>query len=215
MTNPNKAAITLVLDRSGSMGSIRDDTIGGVNTFIVDQRKQPGECTFTLAQFDDVYEVVMHNKPLADVALLTRETFVPRGSTALLDAIGKTINVLGAELAALPETQRPGKVYFVVMTDGQENASREFDRDQVFKMIQHQRDNYKWEFVFLGANQDAIQAGTSLGFLGSHSVSYASNSGSVAGSYGILGKKLSAHRATGKALDFDEQDRKEAMGQSS
>lgn len=169
----NYTHISLVLDRSGSMESMRDDAIGGFNTFLKDQQAVPGTATLTLVQFDDRYEKQVDAAPLAGVKPLDATTFVPRGSTALLDAIGRTINETGARLATMPEAERPEKVLFVTLTDGMENASRVFSRSQIFDKITHQRDVYDWEFVFLAANQDAIEAGAAMGFAADASATYA------------------------------------------
>ena len=158
MTKPNFIEIAVVLDRSGSMASVRSDTIGGFNAFVTDQRKNLGEVKLSLAQFDDFYEVVYDGKPILEVPLLTEATFVPRGCTALLDAVGKTINALGERLAKTPEHLRPSLVVFVILTDGMENASKEFKLEQVKEMIKHQTEKYSWQFVFLGADQNAFQA---------------------------------------------------------
>jgi uncharacterized protein YegL len=172
MTNPNLTEIIVISDRSGSMGSIADDAIGGFNTFLKEQQEVPGECKFTYCQFDNEYEVVHDGIPIRDMKPLDRSTFVPRGSTALLDAIGRTINVVGERLAKTSEDQRPGKVIVVILTDGQENFSKEFSRDQIFEMITTQHDQFKWEFVFLAANQDAIAGGASLGISAAGSANY-------------------------------------------
>ncbi|MBC8140815.1 MAG: VWA domain-containing protein [Armatimonadetes bacterium] len=165
--------ITLVLDRSGSMEQMRTDAIGGFNTFLKDQQAAPGAATLTLVQFDDRYESSYSLAPIASVKPLDTTTFVPRGSTALLDALGKAIEETGARLAAMPDDERPEKVLFVTLTDGMENASRIFTRAQIFDKITHQRDVYDWEFVFLAANQDAIEAGETMGFARDSSATYA------------------------------------------
>lgn len=172
MTNPNKTAIAVVLDRSGSMQACRNDTIGGFNTFVEEQRKLPGYATLSLIQFDDVYQEDYLDKLLVDVPNLTSETYVPRGYTALHDAIGRTIVNLGAKLAKLPEAERPGKVVMVIITDGQENASKEYNAAKVKELIEHQRTKYQWEFVYLGANQDAVTVGSIMGIAKGSSASY-------------------------------------------
>lgn len=163
MTNKDLTEIIFVVDRSGSMESIRDDTIGGYNTFLGEQKKVDKPCKVTYTQFDDQYEVVHNGIDIKDVPPLTAETFVPRGWTALHDAIGRTINEVGARLSVTPEHERPGKVLFVVMTDGHENSSHEFNAAQIKEMITHQQEKYQWEFIFLAANQDAVVGGTELG----------------------------------------------------
>jgi uncharacterized protein YegL len=148
--------VSLVLDRSGSMSSIKTDTIGSFNEFIKGQKEDPSECTFSMIQFDDQYEVVHDFKKLADVPDLDGKTFVPRGSTALLDAIGRTINDTGKRLEKMAEADRPERNIFVILTDGQENCSKEFTKAMISDMIKHQSEKYNWQFIYLGANQDAI-----------------------------------------------------------
>lgn len=212
MVNTNKSLIVIVLDRSGSMNNIRDDTVGGINSFLTEQKKLPGECSLTFVQFDTQYEIIHRNVSLAQVPMLTRDTFVPRGSTALLDAMGRTINTVGAELAALPENQRPGKVFFVTMTDGQENASLEFSRNKVLEMIKHQQEVYSWEFIFLGANQDAIQVGSQYGISPGSSLSCNASSAGIKATYDCLSSKVGDVRLRRSAkVDFDSKDRKDAM----
>ncbi|MHC5541508.1 vWA domain-containing protein, partial [Singulisphaera rosea] len=179
----NATDITLVLDRSGSMDPIADDTIGGVNAFVAEQKKLPGEASYTLVQFDHEYFQVFGGIPLGDVPPLTRETFVPRGTTALLDAIGRAIVETGLRLSAKPEPERPSIVIFVIMTDGQENASQEYTADRINGMITHQREVYSWQFIFLGANQDALQTGGALGVHNGTALSCAANGAGTRAAY--------------------------------
>jgi hypothetical protein len=155
--------IAFILDRSGSMHAIRDDAIGGFNAFVESQKAVPGEARFTFVSFDHEYETVMFRKNLREVEPLTPHTYVPRGTTALLDAIGRTVNAVGAQLAALPESERPSKVIVAILTDGMENASKEFTPSQIKEMVKHQEGIYSWEFIYLAANQDAFAVGGSLG----------------------------------------------------
>ncbi len=137
----NRTHITVILDRTGSMQAIRDDTIGGYNAFLDTQRQAPGAPTLTLVQFDsqDPYEIVHQFTPLAGVPKLTRETYVPRGGTPLLDAMGRGINDLEQQMASLEDADKPSRVVLVIVTDGQENASREFRRDQIVEMIRRKK----------------------------------------------------------------------------
>ncbi|MBC8144387.1 MAG: VWA domain-containing protein [bacterium] len=167
--------ITIVLDRSGSMQSVAEDTIGGFNRFVEDQKTGHGDAVLTLVQFDDQYEVVYNAAPIATAAKLTDSTFVPRGSTALLDAIGRTIEVTGARFAAAPEHERPEQVIIMILTDGHENASAHYTNAKIAQMIAHQRDVYSWEFVFLAANQDAIATGGRMGISSDQSLTYAAS----------------------------------------
>lgn len=152
--------ITLVVDRSGSMSSVRQEAEGGINAFIAEQAKEPGEALLTLVQFDTQYEFLHHGVPIAEVE---EYHLVPRGMTALLDAVGRAIHEVGERLAKLEEAQRPGLVIFVVMTDGLENSSREFTKQQIHQMIQHQQEKYQWQFTFLGADQNAFAEARAMG----------------------------------------------------
>jgi hypothetical protein len=175
----DKTDITVVLDRSGSMSSIKEATIGGFNTFINEQKKASGEAFISLSQFDDVYEVVYVQKSVKETPLLDDKTFVPRNGTALLDAIGRSINSTGDRLSNMSESDRPSKVIFVIITDGLENASVEFNKARIFEMITHQREKYSWQFIFLAANQDAIATACGLGISGTSAISYSSTSAST------------------------------------
>ncbi len=151
--------ITMVVDRSGSMASIRSDAEGGINSFVSQQQQEPGEALLTLVQFNTTYDFIHSGILIKQVPAYRLQ---PSGSTALLDAVGRAINETGSRLAAMEETQRPGLVVFVIVTDGQENASREFHRGQIRQMIEHQQSVYRWQFTFLAANQDAFAEGASL-----------------------------------------------------
>jgi len=213
MTNPNKSHITLILDRSGSMNSIASDVIGAVNGFVAEQQAVPGECSFTLVQFDDQdpYETV-YDGPLANAKKLDSKTYVPRGSTPLLDAIGRGISDLGAKLSAMPQHDRPGKVIFVVQTDGLENASREYDKPRIKEMIERQTKDYNWQFVFLGANQDAIAEGAAIGTVQASSMSYAATGQGVRASYASTANAVRSFRSgTAASVAFSDDDRVEAM----
>jgi hypothetical protein len=154
--------IISILDRSGSMGGLEKDTIGGYNSFIAAQAKLPGEVKVTTVLFDDKYEL-LYNGVNASEAILNETNYTTRGSTALLDAVGKTIIDVGNKLAKTQEELRPEKIIFVITTDGQENASKEFNHIKIKDMITHQRDVYKWEFVFFGANIETDLVAEELG----------------------------------------------------
>lgn len=179
MSNSDFAHICCIIDRSGSMHSIQSDAIGGFNAFIKAQKNEPGRAVFTLVLFNHEYAKLYDAVPLQDVQPLTVETYQPDGMTALLDAVGRGIDELGASLAAAPEEERPGKVIVAILTDGEENSSRVFTREQVFETISHQRDVYKWEFFFLAANQDAIQAGGSIGIAALYSMNFDATSDGI------------------------------------
>lgn len=205
--------ITVVLDRSGSMASVRDDTIGGFNSFLEEQKSVSGSARVSLVQFDDQYEVVYECRDVQDAPPLTPQTFVPRGSTALLDAIGRTMTATGVRLAALPEEGRPEKVLVVVMTDGQENASREFTGSQIFDRITHQRKTYSWEVVFIGANQDAVVTGASYGLPAASALDYEATAAGTRHALGVLSKATTKMRARAVMSSdeefFSEEDKKQ------
>ena len=209
--NNDLTDITIILDRSGSMLSVREATIAGYNTFLQAQAKLPGSAVVSLVQFDDRYEVVYEGVPCGDTKPLTEARFVPRGNTALLDAIGRTINEIGARLSARAERDRPGKVIVVILTDGMENASHEFTREQVHALIDHQREHYSWDFVFLGANQDAIATGASIGVPSKSSLSYAADkqgtSEVMASASAYVGTMRSGGQASFTAADRAKQAR--------
>lgn len=158
-----KADITIILDRSGSMSSVKGATIEGFNQFLSEQKKVPLPATLSLYQFDDVYEAVYENIKLKEAPLLDDKTFVPRNMTALFDAIGKTINNRFAYLESLPKSKRAKKVLICIITDGHENASREFNRSQIYDMIKNFKKDYNWQFAFVGAGIDAYKEAASFG----------------------------------------------------
>lgn len=215
MTDKNKTLIAALLDRSGSMSSSVRATQDGFNELINGQKSEPGDAVVTLAQFDDVYEVVYHNKPLGEVPPLV---LVPRGMTALLDGIGKLITDTGQELAKLDEDQRPGTVICLIMTDGGENSSREWNWASVKKLIAEQQEKYSWKFIFIGANINAEKVGGDLGLsrdqvLQFNSHDYTANKAA----YGAVSNYTSMLRggvavAAASAVAFSENARAEAMG---
>lgn len=167
----NLTEIVFILDKSGSMGHLRGDTIGGYNTYIEDQKKEPGEAFLTTVLFDDKYVLLHDHVDLKEVQPLTERDYRPGGCTALMDAIGKTINSVGQRMANTPEEERPAHVIFVITTDGYENASKEFDRAKVKAMIEHQQSKYSWTFLFLGAGIDAYSEAESIGIGGVYTMS--------------------------------------------
>jgi Mg-chelatase subunit ChlD len=165
---PNTTLLVLVVDRSGSMESIRTDMEGGITSLIADQKQGSGTCLVTLAQFDSDYEILHNAVPAAEFC---DYRLIPRGTTALLDAIGRTIGEVDAQINDLPKHSRPGQVLFAVITDGLENASTEWSHDQVMAAVKSHVDA-GWQFTFLGANQDAIQEGGRLGVVRDASLTY-------------------------------------------
>jgi hypothetical protein len=216
MTDPNLTHLYFLLDRSGSMQSIKDDTEGGFNAFIEEQRSQSGQCRVTLAQFDDQYEEVYRDRPVADVPPLQ---LAPRGSTALLDSIGRLVGEAGQRLAALPEHERPGVVIVGIMTDGHENASRELTHPQVKAMIERQTKDYGWQFLYMGADQDAIEVGSSIGVAAANSMTY--SRGRVAAAMAATSRNIGRTRSAVAAgvpmqeaaslIAFDDEQRAAAQ----
>jgi Mg-chelatase subunit ChlD len=168
MTDPNYTALLLIVDRSGSMESIRHDMVGGLTAMLATQSAAIGRLTVDVVTFDDMIEFP---HTMADPVTVTIE-LVPRGMTALHDAVGLAVTRFGASLAAMPEETRPDTVQVVVVTDGQENASREFSADSVRDLVTAQTENYGWDFVFLGANQDAVLADEALGIAADSSLTF-------------------------------------------
>ena len=205
----NFTRIAIILDRSGSMESCKESTVAGFNEFIRTQRELPGEAMVKLVQFDDQYETVF-DKNLKSCPELTQATFVPRGSTALLDAQGRTIVELGRELAALTEQERPSKVIVVTLTDGLENASKEYNLERIGELIREHRDKYSWDFVFLGANQDAIATAAAMNIPAPSAMSYSPSKAGIAASMAAVSNYVGAARA-GMPAAFSAKDRKKAM----
>jgi hypothetical protein len=177
-TANNWTEIAFILDRSGSMQSIRSGTMEGYNSFIFQQKEENDNypVRFSLTLFSSGIEEVLSSIPVNKVMELDDSNYRPSGNTALLDAIGTTINNLGKRLADTPETDRPGKVIVAIMTDGEENSSRQFTWDQISEMIKHQTEVYKWQFLFLGANQDAIATASRMNIDKGSSSTYFQNS---------------------------------------
>lgn len=203
--------IIAIIDRSGSMDTIREDSEGGFNAFVKEQAETPGEANISLYQFDDFYDTVYENKPVAEAPAFNLK---PRGMTALLDAVGKTIKSRGEYYASLEENQRPARVVVVIITDGQENSSREYTLEQIKAMITEQTDTYKWNFIFLGANMDAIQAGAQMGISMANSMSYMASSAGTANSYSAITRVVSNYKSGASvSLDcFTDEDRSKSMG---
>ncbi|MEI6344201.1 MAG: hypothetical protein WCP41_02410 [Verrucomicrobiota bacterium] len=179
---PSKTTeIALILDQSGSMESIRAGTIEGVNAFLDQQREESSElpARFSLTLFSTVIETRHSSIPVNEVPHLGPDSYHPSGGTALLDAIGTTVDELGKRLAETPEADRPEKVVVAIMTDGEENSSRTYTWDQISEKIKHQTDVYKWEFLFMGANQDAIATASRMNIHHDSSANYFQKDGSA------------------------------------
>lgn len=199
--------IHVLLDRTGSMESIRDDTIGGFNSFLKEQKELPGKATLTLVQFDsqDPYEVIHGMKPIQEVPELTRETFVPRACTPLLDAIGRSITDLASTIAI--NADRPDRVVMVIITDGQENASREFGKDRIEQMIKAKQETDDWQFVYLSADLASIGDALALGFGAAQTMAYDPDKQGTKSMYASLSNNVAYYRAGGQAVVFSAEDR--------
>lgn len=211
MTDSNKTSITVILDKSGSMSTVKTDTIGGYNTFIESQKNLPGECEISLIQFNDKTEFTYKSKNIKELITgLTDSQYMPIGYTALLDAVGKAILEKGKELNDLPEEQRPGKVLFVILTDGQENSSKEFTTEKIKEMIEHQKNVYAWDFTFLGANIDTFSVAGGMGISADKSLSFStSKSGGLTRGFASVGNYAKGLRSSKSSIDvgYSSQDR--------
>jgi uncharacterized protein with von Willebrand factor type A (vWA) domain len=205
MTNPDYTAIAILMDRSGSMSLIRNDAQGAVNAYIEDQRNQPGKCTVRLSQFDTEYENVYPSTNIEDVP---DYVLSPRGGTALTDSIAKTVLEFGDELADLDENDRPGTVVVVIVTDGEENSSREYTADAVKAVIKEQQEKYNWQFVFLAAGQDAIKTGAGYGIGAGSSLTFtAGNINSAV----MAASNYTTTTRSGLVYQFTDDDRETAV----
>ena len=196
----NIVDVVFILDRSGSMGGLESDTIGGFNSMLEKQRKIEGKAFITTVLFDDQYELLHDRVNIAKVNNITEKEYFVRGSTALLDAIGKTIAKEKAIQDTLGKNEKADKVLFVIITDGLENASREYNSSTVKKLIETQKEKYGWEFLFLGANIDAIETANTLGINAERAVNYKSDSIGTKKNYDTLNKAVEEVRS-GKELD--------------
>jgi len=189
----NYTHIVLLIDRSGSMSSIKHDMEGGLMTFINEQKLEPGTCTVTAAQFDNVYEILFTRKDIQEITSIKIE---PRASTSLIDSMCRLITEVGKDLDGLAEDEKPEKVLFVTITDGEENSSREFNSDQLKEMVKHQEDNYKWNFTYIGANQDAFANSQQYGLKGSNTLNFDADTRGVNVMFSKLSCSTSSYRAS-------------------
>ena len=190
----NIVDVVFILDRSGSMGGLESDTIGGFNSMLEKQRKIEGKAFITTVLFDDQYELLHDRVNIAKVNNITEKEYFVRGSTALLDAIGKTIAKEKAIQDTLGKNEKADKVLFVIITDGLENASREYNSSTVKKLIETQKEKYGWEFLFLGANIDAIETASAIGISAERAVNYNSDSVGTQLNYKSLNNAVSEVR---------------------
>lgn len=186
--------IVFILDRSGSMGGLESDTIGGYNALMEKQKKEEGEAIVSTVLFDDAAEVLYDRVKLADVPAMTDKEYYVRGCTALLDALGGAIHHIGNVHKYAREEDRPEKTLFIITTDGQENSSRRYTYEKVKKMVERQKEKYGWEFLFLGANIDAIAEAGRFGIKADRAVNYQCDKEGTAVNFRALGKAVSRVR---------------------
>ena len=195
--------LVFILDKSGSMDQLTDDTIGGFNSMIEQQKQEDGEAYVTTVLFNSGYTMLHDHVNIQDIKPITRKDYCAMGMTALLDAVGNTIYSIGKRLNDTPEDERPEKVIFVITTDGFENASQEFTKSKVKEMIEHQQEKYSWVFMFLGANIDAVGEASSLGIKSSYSKTYTASGIGTQSVYTSTSKALSDVRKIDTTCSMD------------
>lgn len=197
--------IAIVMDRSGSMSSSKEDAEGGLNQFIEDQKAVPGLCLVTLTQFDTEYNVVFAATPVTEVKKIKLH---PRGMTALLDAVGKTIGQVESDLAALPESERPSQVIFVIVTDGHENSSHEWTKDKLKQAIAD-KEGDGWQFTFIGADIDAFGTSAGLGLRAGSTLQ--TNNRNFGNAYAATSSAMTRSRLTTTVMEYDADERAKAV----
>ena len=193
--------LVFILDKSGSMSGLENDTIGGYNSMLKKQRDVKGKCNITTVLFDHNYELLHDRIDIRAIDPITEEEYFVEGSTALLDAIGKTIHKIGNVQKHTIDEYRAEKVLFVIITDGMENSSREYSSRIVKQMIEHQKERYGWEFIFLGANIDAVETAAMYGINANRAQNYRADSRGVAVSYDAMGEAVSCFCQIGEIDD--------------
>lgn len=200
----NLVSLNLIVDMSGSMAPVKNDTINGINGFLEEQRSLPGDAVLTLCLFNSVYDLLHESVPVKSVPNLTDKDYHPNGWTALLDAIGKTIESTEKKIEEMKDEDRPEKVLFMIITDGEENASSKFKVEKIKEMVvKHQQlDVYPWEFVFVGASSiDAFSIGSSIGVASSNAICYESTSRGTGVLFESVTKGVSNYRGTSEKFD--------------
>lgn len=210
----NLTEIVFILDRSGSMGGLESDTIGGFNAMIEKQKREEGDALVSTVLFDNDTEVLHDRVDIKNIAPLTDDDYYVRGSTALLDAIGGAIHHIGNIHKYARDEDVPEHTLFVITTDGMENASRHYSGDRVRKMVERQKTRYGWEFLFLGANIDAVETAREFGISEDRAVNYHSDSVGTQLNYEVLSDTICQVRASGsidgnwkKKIEKDYQNR--------
>ena len=192
-----------ILDRSGSMSGLETETIGGFNGLIKKQKTVEGSAIVSTVLFDDRMEVIHDRTALENVKELTEKEYYARGCTALLDAVGRSVKHIRKVHKNLPEDEKPEHTIVVITTDGYENASREYDLEKVKNLIQKQQEKYNWEFMFLGANIDAISAAGRIGISASRAVRYKSDKRGTALNYKVVGEAMACMRSCREKIADD------------
>jgi uncharacterized protein YegL len=196
--------IVFILDRSGSMSGLESDTIGGYNSMIEKQKKEEGEALISTVLFDGKTDVLHDRVPLDKISPITEKEYYVRGSTALLDAVGGAIHHIGNVHKYAREEDVPEKTLFIITTDGMENSSRQYSYDKVKKMIEKQKEKYHWEFIFLGANIDAVGVADRFGVDSQHAVRYECDSAGTALNFQVMNKMVSCARSAKSAKAMNE-----------
>lgn len=199
--NNNLIEVIFIMDASGSMQYLSKDVIGGFNSLIEKQKKDPVDCNITTVFFNSSVRTIHNCVPIKEVQSLTDSLYIPYGTTALLDAVGETIDKVGSRLAETPEEQRPCKVMVVITTDGYENASQKYTKEKIKEMISRQQNTYNWTFLFLGANIDAVNVGNSYGITSGHSYNYTANTRGTQSVYSAVSDTLSYVKTSSGNLD--------------
>ena len=208
--NKNLTEIAFILDRSGSMAPVTEAAITGFNEFLRDQQKTEGQARLTLVLFDNEYLVPLDCIPVQEAVALDTTTYIPRGSTALLDAIGTTIDRLGTRISTMPEPDRPRQVIVAIFTYGYENSSEKFTWKDISHKILEQTNTYKWQFLFLGANQDAIATAANLSIAAENASTYVGDNGGTYSSNKAVSRKMSALRKRSSGANMSAQEHSDA-----
>jgi uncharacterized protein YegL len=189
--------LVFILDKSGSMGGLEADTIGGYNSMLDKQKAVKGECHITTALFDHSYRLLHDRIDLNAVGAITEKEYCVGGSTALIDAIGRTIHKIGNAQKNTAEAYRAEKVMFVIITDGEENASREYSTERVKRMIERQKNRYGWEFIFLGANIDSVETAGRFGISANRAQNFHADSDGVELNFRAMNETVACYREAG------------------
>lgn len=198
----NRTELVFILDKSGSMCGLEQDTIGGYNAMLKKQQEEPGEALITTVLFDDQYELLHDRNNIKGLLPITEKEYQVGGCTALLDAIGKSIQKIVNAQRHIQEEQRPDKVLFVITTDGMENASQEYSYEKIKAMIERQKAEYGWEFIFLGANIDAISTAARFGIGADRAANYLADSEGTTLNFEAVSHAVSELRAN-RCLEED------------